>query len=265
MKGKTMDYICAAFSDKGNIKQTNEDSVLLRKAHTEHGEITMAMVCDGVGGFAKGELASGTTINYYNDWFEKNLPLLLRNFKWKDAAKQWEESMDTLNRAIIQYGNDKNMSLGTTAVMGLFYDDKVLMLNVGDSRLYEVDDQLIQLSKDQSVVQREVDMGHIKPEEMETDSRRNVLLQCVGATRRLIPEIRILPCQKNKTYFLCSDGFRHKLTSEEITAALAPVNMTSANNMTSILNSLVDIVKKRGERDNISVVAIKTIEENGHG
>ncbi|MEG1106307.1 MAG: protein phosphatase 2C domain-containing protein [Eubacterium sp.] len=253
-----MKYICAGYSDKGNVKKTNEDSFSLTIAETDHGQIVMGIVCDGVGGFSNGELASGTTVQYFSDWFEKSLPDLLHSFNWNETEKQWEENIKKVNQSILKYSNDKNITLGTTAIMALFYDEKLLMLNVGDSRLYEIGDNLKQLSKDQSVVQREVDLGNLRQEDMEKDPRRNVLLQCIGATRNLIPDIKVLPVEENKTYLLCSDGFRHKLESIEIINALSPSVCTSDYNMQSTLKSLVDLVKKRQERDNISVLAIKT-------
>lgn len=253
-----MEYICAGYSDRGNVKETNEDSFSLSIAETDHGQLVMGLVCDGVGGFDKGELASGTTVQYFDDWFEKKLPELLRSFSWGEIEKEWEESVKIVNQSILDYSKEKNISLGTTAIMALFYDEKLLMLNVGDSRLYEIGETLRQLSKDQSVVQREVDLGNLREEDMEKDPRRNVLLQCIGATRNLIPDTKILPVEKNKTYLLCSDGFRHKLEPREIINALEPGVCTSDYNMQTTLESLVKLVKQRQERDNISVIAIRT-------
>lgn len=256
-----MEYICAGYSDKGNVKETNEDSFSITVAETDHGQIAMGIVCDGVGGFENGELASGTTVQFFEEWFEKELPNLLRTFNWEAIENQWEKNVDTINKGILKYGSERKISLGTTAIIALFYDEKMLMLNIGDSRLYEIGNTLTQLSKDQSVVQREVDLGNLLPQDVATDPRRNVLLQCIGATRNLIPEIRLLSAEKDKTYLLCSDGFRHKLEDQEIIDALEANVCVSNYNMQSTLESLVNLIKKRQERDNISAIVIRTKEK----
>jgi serine/threonine protein phosphatase PrpC len=93
-------------------------------------------------------------------------------------------------------------------------------------------------------------------EQAKTDKRRNLLLQCVGASRTVDPQIICGTAEKG-AYMLCSDGFRHEITEAEKYESLNPINFMSKNAMHSNAKYLIEQVKSRQERDNISVVLIK--------
>ena len=112
------------------------------------------------------------------------------------------------------------------------------------------------MTKDQTFIQREMDMGRMTPEEARKDSRRNVLLQCVGASDFINPEFLTGQMAENAVYMLCSDGFRHVITPEEIFNRLNPVNMQDEETMRQQLVYLTDLNKYRREDDNISAAAI---------
>ena len=99
---------------------------------------------------------------------------------------------------------------------------------------------------------------YLTPEEAETDSRRSVLLQCIGASDDVYPDMFFGDTKVNATYMLCSDGFRHEITNEEIYASLNPGVMLDADGMKRNMQSLIELNKQRQERDNISVVTIRT-------
>ena len=131
-------------------------------------------------------------------------------------------------------------------------------MNVGDTRAYEIGDTVTVLTKDQTVVAREVELGHLTPEEAEKDSRRSVLLQCIGASDEVYPDMFFGDTKLNAVYMLCSDGFRHEITEDEIYQYLNPNVMIDADEMKRNMDSLIDLNKQRQERDNISVVSIRT-------
>jgi len=258
-----MEYIAGAYTDKGNIKKTNEDSLSIRIAALDQGQVLMAVVCDGVGGFAKGELASGMIVQGFNYWFEQKLKVLMEAFTWKALEQEWQRLINTLNQQVVDYGFDHQMTIGTTITATLMFQNKALVLNVGDSRLYRIQESLEQLTKDQSLVQFEVDQGRLKKEDMEKDPRRNLLLQCIGAKRIVHPALTIETVKEDSVWFLCSDGFRHTLTEKEITKALSLKKLKNAETLQKQLFKLVKKVKSRKERDNISVIAIKTMAMQG--
>ena len=94
------------------------------------------------------------------------------------------------------------------------------------------------------------------PEQAKIDKRRNLLLQCVGASKSVDPQI-ICGKAERGGYMICSDGFRHEITEAEMYESLNPVNFINKNAMHSNAKYLIDQVKSRRERDNISVVLIK--------
>ena len=96
------------------------------------------------------------------------------------------------------------------------------------------------------------------PEEAAVDSRRNVLLQCVGASDDVYPDMFFGDVQPNATYMLCSDGFRHEITPDEIFAKFQPGVLLNDSIMNQNTLELIELNKQRSERDNISVVLVRT-------
>ena len=96
------------------------------------------------------------------------------------------------------------------------------------------------------------------PEQAEPDRRRNVLLQCVGASEKVYPDVFYLKSDINTVYMLCSDGFRHEIAQEEIYTKLKPESLISNDIMTQNSKDLIELNKERMERDNISVALIRT-------
>ena len=97
------------------------------------------------------------------------------------------------------------------------------------------------------------------PEEAERDSRKNILLQCVGASVEVNPEIRIGEFKENTVFMLCSDGFRHVLSEDEMYMYLNPNILLDKNTMEYNSRQLIEMVKNRNEKDNITVGIIKSV------
>ena len=83
-----MEYIAAADTDIGTTKQVNQDSVCVKTAKCRQGRAALIMVCDGMGGLSKGELASAAVVRSFSDWFEYDLPYELDNWNWKDIGRK---------------------------------------------------------------------------------------------------------------------------------------------------------------------------------
>lgn len=251
-----MRYIATADTDVGISKSTNQDSVLIKHASTDMGEVLMAIVCDGMGGLAKGELASATVIREFAAWFDNALPYELENLDMQVIGGKWSLMLKDLNLKILEYGAARGVSLGTTFSGILLVGGWYLIAHVGDTRVYQIGRSLNQLTTDQTFVAREISRGTMTPEQARVDKRRNLLLQCVGASKTVEPQV-ICGAAEPGTYMLCSDGFRHEISPAEIYEALKPSNLKSKNVMHSNARYLIELVKSRNEKDNISVVLIK--------
>ena len=256
-----MRYVAIAESDIGIAKDTNQDSILIKHATYGKSEVLMAIVCDGMGGLSKGEIASATVIREFEEWFSKELPFELKNVDMNVIGGKWSLLLKTLNIRIQEYGQKFGERLGTTFTGTLFIDNKFVIVHVGDTRMYHIGTSLKQLTDDHTYVAREVNRGTLTPEQAKTDKRRNMLLQCIGASKTVEPQI-ICGETKQGVYMLCSDGFRHKVTEDEIYKSFNFRRLNNKRRMLKESNRLIKLIKQRKEKDNISVILIKSFGRN---
>ncbi len=254
-----MDFLVSANTDIGITKSTNQDSLTVKIIDTTIGRMTFAVLCDGMGGLAKGEVASATLIKAFSKWAETQLPDVCMNGISDEIIKeQWSSIVQQENEKIMNYGRIHNINLGTTVVVMLITQNRYYILNVGDSRAYEIKENVKQITEDQTLIQREISQGRLTEEEAKVDPRRSVLLQCIGASEVVSPAMYYGEVKLNATYMLCSDGFRHEITKEEIYEALNPEVLTDINIMDNNTKYLIETDKERQEKDNISVVLVRT-------
>ena len=250
--------IATAVTDKGIKKNTNQDSVLIKIASTDFGDVAFCAVCDGMGGLSSGELASATVINALNNWANNILPgLLYSGFNQQTLDNQWNELLLNINNKMIGYGASLGINLGTTVVILLVVGGWYYCINVGDSRLYILNQGITQVTVDQTVVQREIQLGNISPEQAAVDARRNVLLQCVGSSRVITPEFYTGQYSGATMFMMCTDGFRHKVSEEEMFESLNPYTAKNEPIMEKNSRELVELNKNRMETDNISVLLLR--------
>lgn len=256
-----MRFLSAAHTDIGISKKINQDAFGLKIAKFRKKNIAFAIMCDGMGGLKNGELASAFVVNAFSNWFESEFPQLLNDGK-VDFAKvrsRWNEIVVEQGRKIMAYGQSYSISLGTTLSAILIVDNEYIFVQVGDSRIYKINNQVHQITKDQTVVAREVEMGRLTPEQAKTDSRKNILLQCIGASKTIVPQIETGIVSENDVFMLCSDGFRHEITEEEMFGVIAPPVLTSEKVMKKSLMDLIELNKSRNEKDNITALLVKAI------
>ena len=255
-----MKFLGAGITDVGIRKLKNQDSLLIKIAkNSKNEEVVLGIICDGMGGLEKGEVASATVIKKFEQWFINELPKTTDSSKLEQIANDWTHMIRELNYRIMQYGKSENISLGTTFSGILIINHQYLILHIGDSRIYKLTDKMEQMTKDQTFVQREIDRGNMTKEEAQKDSRKNLLLQCVGASREVVPEIRIGDIEENTIFVLCSDGFRHVLSETEIFDNLNFYKVKNKEIMEYNSRQLIELVKSRNEKDNITVGTIKCI------
>lgn len=258
-----MDFTIWASTDVGIRKETNQDSISLTVAENPDGKCCFAVVCDGMGGLADGEVASGTVIREFRRWFEESFPVILAEGGDinETIATEWDVLCSRLNGTIQAHGAGHGIRLGTTITAMLLYNGKYIILNVGDTRAYEITrDGITQLTDDQTFVNREVKEGRMTPEQAKVDERRNVLLQCIGASPSVYPDMYYGDIKPDSVYMLCVDGFRHEITPEELAYYFSPVILNSKEDMKNSCDYLISENKRRYEQDNITVGLIRVHE-----
>ncbi|MCD8047340.1 MAG: protein phosphatase 2C domain-containing protein, partial [Clostridiales bacterium] len=181
--------MATADTDIGISKRTNQDSVLIKHASTGEYEVLLAIICDGMGGLSKGELASAVVIRKFAEWFDNSLPYELEQVDLQVIIGEWTLMLKELNARILDYSREHGLEgVGTTFTGILFIDRQYIICHVGDTRVYQIGTDLNQLTTDQTFVAREVSRGTMTPQQARTDKRRNLLLQCVGASRVVEPQ-----------------------------------------------------------------------------
>ena len=184
--------------------------------------------------------------------------LLAKGVTEDDVKNEWAALIGKYNEKIKVYGTEKRVKIGTTLAAILLLEDKYYIVNIGDSRVYEIEKEPQVLTRDQTIVERELELGKLTPEQAKKDPRRNILLQCIGVSDMVYPEFFTGDRKQNAVYMLCSDGFRHEISPEEIYEHFKPENMTTVEKMKENELALIELNKQRQERDNISVITIRT-------
>lgn len=255
-----MEYIAAYHTDVGITKKTNQDSLAIKIVETKAGKVAFGIVCDGMGGLAKGELASKEVILAFCDWFDNTLvdDVEAGIFEERRLIEQWNDIIQCQNRRLAEYGEQNNLQLGTTVSALLMVGGQYYIAHVGDSRIYVLASDAKMLTHDQTFVAREIAAGRMTEEQARIDSRRNILLQCVGASPVVEPEFVKGNVEKDNVFLICSDGFRHHISVEEMMEKLGPEVADDEEKMKYGCIYLTELVKNRRETDNISVVTIRT-------
>lgn len=255
-----MTYLYNAYSDKGRIKKINQDAVFLMEAETDNGNVLFAAISDGMGGLAKGEEASARMTRALSAWFEKTLPNLLYSPAGVTEMTFKRSMQDVIRKTCLEiedYASGFGGQCGTTLSGILIMGDEWFAVNVGDSRIYLHDGiGIFQITKDQTYVQREIDAGRMTPKEAETHKMRSILLQCIGASEVVIPDWHHGYWKKGNSILLCSDGFRHKIRSDEMVDMLSASCFQTDEDIHSTLYELTMSALDRGERDNVSSILI---------
>ncbi|WP_318707991.1 PP2C family protein-serine/threonine phosphatase [Candidatus Acetatifactor stercoripullorum] len=260
-----MEFIHSFCSHPGAVKEKNQDSLLIERGRIGETSFYLYVVCDGMGGLDKGEVASAELIRAFSEWFREELTQIWQEkpYQYRDGAIEvsLKQLLERENRKIAAYGRARGIHMGSTVSAFLSAGDYYYIVHIGDSRIYEIGGGFSQLTDDHTLVAREVQEGRLGPREAETDSRRNVLLQCVGASEVIEPQFRMGSVGTDTVYLLCSDGFRHTLTEEEIFQCFQPGRITTAQQIGDICRELTQLAMDRGEEDNITVLAARSYRE----
>jgi Serine/threonine protein phosphatase len=196
-----------AQTDVGQEKATNEDAVETASFGSTH----LLVVADGMGGHAAGDVASDLAITTISEVVSTAIEQ-----GRTDYEAILEEAIVSANDAILDEADDTTgqRSMGTTVVAAIIADGEAVIGNVGDSRAYTVDDELTQITVDQSFVQELIDQGEITPEEAKTHPQRNVLSQALGTEENVDPDFYTKRVKEH--LLLCSDGLTEEVSEASI-------------------------------------------------
>lgn len=255
-----MKYIAAAASDIGK-RRGNQDSLCVKTAKfNNQDDLVMAIMCDGMGGLSKGEFASASLIRAFCKWFDEELSEVNGELSLDYIVNEWGQVVRKNSSRLKQFGEEKGIRLGTT-FSGLFIlNDRYMIMQIGDSRIYHiVEGKVDLLTEDQTLAMQEYKLGNISMEEMRTDSRKNVLLQSVGVTNHLKPVVQFGNITNCSVFVLCSDGQYHTMSTEDFARIVDPCKLHSIRDLRESCKSLISAAKENGEKDNISVILIKAM------
>ncbi|MGA8006099.1 MAG: Stp1/IreP family PP2C-type Ser/Thr phosphatase [Burkholderiales bacterium] len=246
-------------TDAGMVRAHNEDAVVSDAAHG------IVVLADGMGGYNAGEVASGmaTTV------IATEVAQALAGVSPQDldpqtrrprAEKLLHDQILKANTSIHQAAQSQPQyaGMGTTLVTCLFYDNRMMVAHLGDSRLYRMrDGALTQVTRDHSLLQEQIDSGLITPEQAKTAQHRNLVTKALGIDPVVEPEIREYRTAPGDIYLLCSDGLCDMVSDEDIGMALEALGA----NLELAAQQLVQMANDNGGRDNVSVILVRILRE----
>jgi protein phosphatase len=249
----------ATCSDPGMVRSHNEDSIA---ADPVNGLVVLA---DGMGGYNAGEVASGmaTTVivNEIRQILASAKPYDVDSRTSEEiAARLVREQVLKANTSIYQAAQSQPQyaGMGTTLIVCLFYDNRMLVAHLGDSRLYLLrDGNFSQVTRDHSLLQEQIDSGIITPEQAKRAQHKNLVTRALGIDPIVEPEIHEYAAKAADIYLLCSDGLCDMVDDEDIGMTL----QTLGGNLKLAAQQLVQMANDNGGRDNVSVILVRVLRE----
>lgn len=247
-----MEFEYGALTDVGRVRTNNEDAVMV---DTTHG---VAVLADGMGGYSAGEVASALAVDLIagemGRWLAEAAPLATL----RDVRRAMEICVDNANRAIFDAANTHAAyaGMGTTLAMAVAHGGMFVIGHVGDSRAYRLRDGVLeQLTRDHSLLQEQIDIGLITPEEAAASGNRNLVTRALGVEDTVLLDVREVDILAGDQLLLCSDGLNDMVRDEEIGSILA-----ADASLDEKCRTLIDLANERGGRDNVSVLIVKAHE-----
>lgn len=252
-----MKYTVVCESDIGKSRPMNQDAVAIKHISTNEQEVVFAILCDGMGGFNEGEIASCSVVKAFYKWFDNSFSKNVSQYSKDKIFAEWNMITESMNDKLYRYGKMKKITIGTTITVLMIIDLNYYILNIGDCRVYELTDKINQITYDHSVVAEEVREGKLTEEEARYDKRRNQLLRSVGVLKKVEPDFFSGIVANGAVYMMCCDGVRNKVFDDELLYYFHPTIMTNKSNMKNNIDYIFSLNKLRDENDNMTVVLIK--------
>lgn len=246
----------SAHSHVGLVRSANEDSFLAGSP--------LYLVADGMGGHARGEVASQTVVRVFDEHIERDLPSTPERIL--DAIHSSNDAVHDLSAA-----DDVGAAVAGTTLAGVALVDAGegtglcwMAFNIGDSRIYTWDGALLsQLSVDHSAAQAMIDAGLLRPEDAETWPERNVITRAIGLSDHADADVWLLPIDGRQTFLICSDGLSNELSLGEMTRILADFDARGAagtgETELTRAEALVNAALAHQGRDNVTVIVVESL------
>tara|TARA_R110002110_G_scaffold192468_3_gene400595 strand:+ start:254 stop:1081 length:828 start_codon:yes stop_codon:yes gene_type:complete len=256
LRGK-IEIICQ--TDVGQVRDHNEDYV------SSNDRMGLAVLADGMGGLNAGEVASSMSVHLLMDeltaFVEGNTDVQQAPSEtgMSFRAQVVEKAIEKANSAVFHVSQTQPHceGMGTTIVVSMFYDNKVAIGHIGDSRVYRFrDNKLEQVTKDHSFVQELVDKGLYTQDEARASSKKNVVTRALGVAPKVEPEVHEYKVKPGDVFLMCSDGLSDLVNDEDIEKSFRELG----SNLSATAGHLVEVANASGGKDNISVVLIKIIK-----
>jgi PPM family protein phosphatase len=251
---------CVGLTDTGKVREHNEDTIAV------DADIGLLVLADGMGGYNAGEVASGiavkTIVNLVKEQVEReDLNVQDREAGLSRPTIILRDAIHRANKIIYQTARTQPQceGMGTTVVAALFFDNKITIAHVGDSRLYRQKaggDKLEQVTMDHSLLQELVDRGFYSAEEAQRAANKNYVTRALGVEPNVDVEIQEVPVSKGEVFILCSDGLSDMVEDEDIHLT---INTFSAN-LDTVAKQLIQLANDNGGRDNVSVVMAHVLD-----
>ncbi len=249
----------ASATDPGMVRSHNEDSIA---SDASRG---LAVLADGMGGYNAGEVASGiaTTVitTELQQLLETTPPYAVEEGTGKGIAeKMLRDQIAKANTSIYQAAQSQPQysGMGTTLVMALFYDNRMAVAHIGDSRLYRQRGEVFeQVTKDHSLLQEQIDGGLITKEQARHSANKNLVTRALGIDPVVEPEVHEYDALVGDIFLLCSDGLCDMVADEDISMAV----QTLGGNLRLCAQQLIQMANDNGGRDNVSVILVRVRRE----
>lgn len=245
----------AGGSDVGRERAHNEDAILV------DGERKLVVLADGMGGYQAGEVASQLAVDVVRD-DSSNLDLSEAELGRIDpdtgtsvAMRQLRSAIEKANNRIcsVARGREELNGMGTTIVAARFYDGRVGIAHVGDSRCYRLRERALeQLTRDHSYVQDQLEKGLISEEDAKNSPQKNLITRALGIDAIAEADVREYRTRPGDLFLLCSDGLSDLVDDAVIQTALATEKSPSDH-----IKFLIDKANANGGRDNISIIIVR--------
>lgn len=237
-------------TDVGKVRVTNQDAA---DAFMLDSNVAFAIVCDGMGGAKAGDVASSNAVRIISEYVKNSYSVNMDNEK---TAQLLKNAVLSANFEI--YSLSKNSGelagMGTTVVAAIITESHAVICHVGDSRAYLVNENIVQLTTDHSVVQKLIESGKLSLSEAKTFPDKNVITRALGVEENVFPDYCVVPLKQGDSLLLCTDG----LTNYVETAVI--FNIFNNNSIDKTADLLIDEANSGGGGDNISVVIVSRKE-----
>ncbi|MBQ3006857.1 MAG: Stp1/IreP family PP2C-type Ser/Thr phosphatase [Clostridia bacterium] len=236
-----------ARTDKGFVRDNNQDSYT---ACELSGGAVLAVVCDGMGGAAEGALASSEGIKAVREYVCERY---LEDMSDLSIRTMLVSAVENANKHIYNLSktNDSYEGMGTTVVAVLIAKSFLYIAHAGDSRAYKLSGgELVQLTRDHSVVQNMLEKGEITAEEAVDHPSKHIITRALGVDDFIKVDFGQEPFDEDEILLLCSDGLTNYSTPEDI------LRLTSDGSYYKYADRLVNLANQNGGGDNITVVFV---------